>query len=561
MDHTLIGQFWVRRCDVAVLFAARAHRKFSWLVLSVYGVVCSEVDEGVQDLIGGGAARGGRHPPGMAQRPYFALASWVMGVKRLTSPPSGSRRIIERLPHGMSVGSSTISGTVWGTRPLTRSQVASTSSTRSSMKTERFWPGTGAAAPSIPTVAGAPMAMVPVGVLSSAKTGTGRVAGRPVTCSQKVARRSTSWVITRTETKSMTVPFAGALMLRVVVIPATLDGILDSIRPLSSENFAGMAKPLARVLALLDILQTGGTRTLRELSGRLGVDERTVRRYADHLLDLDVPVESVRGRYGGYRLAPGYRMPPLMLTDDEALAVLVGLVGARRATLQPDTAVAVESATAKVRRVLPRTLAARLDALVAATSYADEGRTPTTPETGVLLTVAEAAVRRRPLAITYRDKNDRYTERVLEPYGVVALRGRWYATGLDSRSGQVRSFRLDRVARAVVQEGRFSVPGGFDPAAQVTEAVSGASYRHAVSVRVQGSEKVVRMRMPGSIATIEPVTGEPGWVRARWRVQRLDWVPSVLAGLDRPFVIEEPGELRERVRALAGQLATYADAR
>jgi len=174
-----------------------------------------------------------------------------------------------------------------------------------------------------------------------------------------------------------------------------------------------MAKPLARVLALLDILQTGGTRTLHELSDRLGVDERTVRRYVNHLLDLDVPVESVRGRYGGYRLAPGYRMPPLMLTDAEAVAVLLGLVGTRRATLQPDTAVAVESATAKVHRVLPRALVGRLDALVAATSYADEGRTPTTPETGVLLTVAQAAVRRRPLAITYRDNKDRLTERVL----------------------------------------------------------------------------------------------------------------------------------------------------
>src|SRR5262249_61451274 len=114
-----------------------------------------------------------------------------------------------------------------------------------------------------------------------------------------------------------------------------------------------------------------------------------------------------------------------------------------------------------VHRCLPRALRARLDALVAGTSYADEGRTPTTPETGVLLTVAEAAVRRRPLAITYRDKNDRSTERVLEPYGVVALRGRWYATGLDSRSGQVRSFRLERVARPAVQTGDISEPGGI----------------------------------------------------------------------------------------------------
>src|SRR5689334_24911372 len=94
-----------------------------------------------------------------------------------------------------------------------------------------------------------------------------------------------------------------------------------------------MARPTARVLSLLELLQSGGTRTVADLAGRLGVDERTVRRYVAHLLDLDVPVESVRGRYGGYRLAPGFRMPPLMLTDAEALAVLLGMLAARRAGL------------------------------------------------------------------------------------------------------------------------------------------------------------------------------------------------------------------------------------
>ena len=322
-----------------------------------------------------------------------------------------------------------------------------------------------------------------------------------------------------------------------------------------------MAKPLARVLMLLDILQAGGTRTLRELSERLGVDERTVRRYVDHLLDLDVPVESVRGRYGGYRLLPGYRMPPLMLTDDEAVAVLLGLTGTRRAALDPDAAAAVESATAKVRRVLPRALAARLSALAAATSYAGDGRGPATPETSILLTVAVAAVRRQPLAIMYTDRKARTTERILQPYGVVALQGRWYAAGLDSRSGAVRSFRLDRVTRVAVRDGQFEVPDGFDPVTVVTEAVSGTSYPHAVSVRVQGSERAVRMRMPGPIAVIDPAAGEPGWVRVRWGVERLDWVPSVLAGLGLPFVIEEPDELRDRVRALADQLASWAEAR
>ena len=96
-----------------------------------------------------------------------------------------------------------------------------------------------------------------------------------------------------------------------------------------------------------------GVRTVAELAGRLGVDGRTVRRYVDHLLDLDVPVESVRGRYGGYRLAPGYRTPPLMLNDEEALAVLLGLVAGRRAGLMTATGTAVETAAAKIGRVLP----------------------------------------------------------------------------------------------------------------------------------------------------------------------------------------------------------------
>ena len=111
-----------------------------------------------------------------------------------------------------------------------------------------------------------------------------------------------------------------------------------------------MARPTSRALALLELLQSGGTRTVAELADRLGVDERTVRRYAGHLLDLDVPVESVRGRYGGYRLAAGYRIPPLMLGDDEALAVLLGLVAGRRAGLLTASETASETAAAKIRR-------------------------------------------------------------------------------------------------------------------------------------------------------------------------------------------------------------------
>ena len=206
-----------------------------------------------------------------------------------------------------------------------------------------------------------------------------------------------------------------------------------------------MTRPTARVLALLEILQGGGTRTVADLAGRLGVDERTVRRYVDHLIDLDVPVRSVRGRYGGYRLAPGYRMPPLMLTDEEALAVLLGLVAGRRAGLVTTSAAATESAAAKVRRVLPEKLGRRLDALLATAEFTAPARPVPRPETDVLLTLAEAARRRQPVAVSYTGWDGHHSQRTLHPYGIVVHSGRWYVTAADSASEQVRTFRLDRI--------------------------------------------------------------------------------------------------------------------
>ncbi|WP_328607657.1 YafY family transcriptional regulator [Amycolatopsis sp. NBC_00345] len=321
-----------------------------------------------------------------------------------------------------------------------------------------------------------------------------------------------------------------------------------------------MTRPTARVLALLEILQSGGTRTVAELAGRLGVDERTVRRYAGHLIDLDVPVRSVRGRYGGYRLAPGFRMPPLMLTDDEALAVLLGLVTAKRDGLVPASATAVESATAKVRRVLPEALGRRLDALLATAEFTTPSRAAAGPETDVLLTLAEAARSRRPVALAYTAWGGRRSERTVHPYGIVAHSGRWYVTGADSDSGEVRTFRLDRIGTATVLPGEFEVPTGFDPGERVLSGLAEVPYRHEVSLRVRGTAEDVSARFPAGIATVQALPDDE-WVQVRLRAERLDWIPGVLARLDRPFVIERPDALRDHVHALARRLAENADAR
>ncbi|TDV56256.1 helix-turn-helix transcriptional regulator [Actinophytocola oryzae] len=313
-----------------------------------------------------------------------------------------------------------------------------------------------------------------------------------------------------------------------------------------------MPRPAARVLALLEILQSGGTRTTADLAAQLGVDQRTVRRYVAHLVDLDVPVESVRGPHGGYRLMPGYRMPPLMLTDEEALAVLLGLVAGHRAGLVTTSAAAAESAVAKLRRVLPKPLAARLGALLETTDFTAPARPATTPETEVLLRLADAARGRRPVEIGYTGRDARRGERTVHPYGIVAHSGRWYLTGADSVSGEVRTFRLDRIGHVAPRDGTFEVPTGFDPAAHVLAGIAGTPWRHQVSVRVLGDLDTVRSRLPRGIASLEPV--DVSWVRVRIEAERLDWIPGVLTALDAPFVIESPDELRETVRALATRL-------
>jgi predicted DNA-binding transcriptional regulator YafY len=151
----------------------------------------------------------------------------------------------------------------------------------------------------------------------------------------------------------------------------------------------------------------------------------------------------------------------------------------------------------------------------------------------------------------------------VHPYGIVVHSGHWYVTGADSASGEVRTFRLDRIGTATVRPGSFEIPAGFDPAGRVLSGLAEVPYQHEVSVRVLGPAEQVRARLPAGIATVEELPAGPAqsgeWVRVRLRAERLDWVPSLLAWLDRPFVIEYPDALRDHVHALARQLSAGAN--
>ncbi len=327
-----------------------------------------------------------------------------------------------------------------------------------------------------------------------------------------------------------------------------------------------MSRPVTRVLTLLELLQAGGVRTVGELADRLDVDERTVRRYVETLIDLDVPVESVRGRYGGYRLAAGFRMPPLMLSDDEALAVLLGLVAGQRVGLMTATGTASETAAAKIRRVLPERLGRRLDAVLGSVAFTARAGEPTAaPEAAVLLSIADAVSHHRPVSIRYTAADGRHSERAFHPYGLVAHSGRWYVTGVDPAIGEDRTLRLDRIAGARTLPGSFDPPDRLDPAERVLTGFATAPYRYEVTLRVQGTAEQIRTRLPASVAIVaeaESVSTADSktehWSRVDLRTHQLDWLPAVLAGLDLPFIIERPDELRDLVVALASRLAHSA---
>jgi predicted DNA-binding transcriptional regulator YafY len=306
---------------------------------------------------------------------------------------------------------------------------------------------------------------------------------------------------------------------------------------------------------MLELLQTGGQRTAGDLANRLGVDERTVRRYAEHFADLGIPLEAQRGRYGGHRLSPGYRLPPLMLTEDEAVAVALGLTAAERAGLATTERAATASALAKVSRVLPRALGGRLESLLSTVEFTTPVRATAPAGADVLLGLAAAAQGRRSVTIAYTAWDGRQSQRLLDAYGLVFHSGRWYVTGHDHARRDVRTFRLDRIASVEQGEGSYAVPTDFDASAQVMSGIAAVGWAHEVSVVLRTTISDAGKRLPRSAGRLsEHVDG----VLLETRAEHLDGMARMLAGLGWDFEVLTPEALRDEVLALADRLRLSA---
>lgn len=306
-----------------------------------------------------------------------------------------------------------------------------------------------------------------------------------------------------------------------------------------------MSRPATRVLALLEVLQDRGLVSADELADRLAVDTRSVRRYATALREMGIPVESIRGRYGGYRLARGYRTPPLMLGDDEAVAVAVALAAAgdRDSATEPSP---TDRALIKLNRVLPAALRQRVDVLATATAVLPDTRLPITPEPELVLTLAAAVRARRRLRIDHTRPDGSHTTREVDPYGLVVHLRRWYLVGHDYLRDDLRTYRVDRISGATGLPNSFTPPADFDPVQHVRQTLTHDAWTHRTVVWLDTDAETARRQLPTIAGELRH--GDGGvWLTSG--VENLAGMARMLIAMPWRFSVREPAELAEAVRA------------
>ncbi|HEY0530879.1 MAG TPA: YafY family protein [Actinoplanes sp.] len=317
-----------------------------------------------------------------------------------------------------------------------------------------------------------------------------------------------------------------------------------------------MANTSARMLRLLSLLQTHRYWPGPELAGRLEVSERTVRRDVDRLRELGYPVDASRGVAGGYQLQAGAAVPPLLLDDDEAVAIAVGLRTAAAGAVAGFEETSVR-ALAKVIQLLPPRLRRRIDALRVATAPGVLGGGPAL-DAGALTTIALACRGEERLRFDYTAREAESTARHVEPHRLVSLGRRWYLVAWDLNRGDWRSFRVDRLSDPSLTGARFrprELPGG-DPVAWLRSRIAAIPTRHEVSVLLSAPSERVRA-VVGHWGNVEPLGEEA--CRLRMSVDDLSWPIMVVGVVGAPFTVESPPALVERARATGELLLGATD--
>jgi predicted DNA-binding transcriptional regulator YafY len=264
------------------------------------------------------------------------------------------------------------------------------------------------------------------------------------------------------------------------------------------------------------------------------------------LQDMGIPVEAERGRYGGYRLRPGFKLPPLMWTEEEAVAVTLGLQAVQQLGLS-QTVPTVESALAKVERVLPLALRERVQAVQETVVLNLAARARAELSTYVMI-LSTAAYQGKRVWMRYQARPGEESERDFDCYGLVYHSERWYAVGYCHLRQATRVFRLDRIRALEAREERFTPPANFDSLAYAIQAFAAIPSRWLAEVLLQTSLEQIREAVPVTFATLEET---PAGILLRAYDDDLQHTARFLVNLGCPFRVLQPPELVEELRRLA----------
>jgi len=316
-----------------------------------------------------------------------------------------------------------------------------------------------------------------------------------------------------------------------------------------------MTDTSSRLLKLLSLLQARRDWPGEELAARLEVSCRTIRRDIERLRGLGYPVDALTGPAGGYRLHAGTAMPPLLLDDDEAVAIAVGLRSAAGASVTGIEETAVR-ALVKLEQVLPPHLRRRVSALGWATATLAATGPMVDPE--ALTVIAGACRDRERIRFGYSSRDGTRTRRQVEPQSLVNLGRRWYLVAWDCEREAWRTFRMDRLERPAAAGARFAPrePPGGDAAAFVAANLYGGVQRHQARVTLHASAEEVLARTPRLWGDVEPI--DEHTCEYRTGDESLDWLAVRIGMLGVDFEVHEPPELVERFGALAERYARAA---
>ncbi len=317
--------------------------------------------------------------------------------------------------------------------------------------------------------------------------------------------------------------------------------------------------PTARALVTLEVLQAQPGVTADRIAQRLGVSERAARRYVGMLRDAGIPVESVRGPYGGYRLGRGVRLPPLRFGADEALGLVMAVLDGHHGTTGEDP---VATALGKLLAALPEPVARQAEAVRRAASTAPD-RGARRPDPARAAALVEACAARRRARITYRSGTSSGSGRewstTVDPWAVVVRHGRWYLLCRCDHAQAVRAYRVDRVREVEVLAEPSDVPAGLDPVAALEEHLA-SGWSHVVEVAVAAPPEQVRRFVGPALGRVDDDGAGGSVLRGStdnpvWYAEQLAAVPLPLRVVGGPELRHCVGELGRRLTAAAQEPA------